>query len=301
MNTQRTHLVRHPAVAGMFYPNDPTQLRNMVRQFLNQAAPARPAPCAMVVPHAGYIYSGHTAACAYRTLSRAEESAPIRVFVLSPSHRVHLEGLSVGPYQAYATPLGEVAVEGEVVQRLAMLPDVSQDPAPHHHEHALEVHLPFLQETIGHFKLVPIIFGEISGGHLADIVAKFWRPGDLIVASTDLSHFHPYDEARRRDAQCHDAVLTIDPKAMSKTQACGNTGVCALLELARRFKWHAVMADYRTSGDTAGDKSKVVGYASYLFYTRAQATQAVPMTLPELARSHLSKVLGGASGLSVEG
>ena len=300
MNTLNSREVRQPAVAGMFYPNDPQQLRSMVRQFLQEAPAQEPAPIAIIAPHAGYVYSGYTAACAYKTLPKAEENQPIRVFLLSPSHRVYLDGVSVGCYRAYATPLGEVMVDQEMVQQMAALPDVNQDPAPHQQEHALEVHLPFLQETIGHFTLVPVVFGDISGGHLADIISKFWKPGDLLIASTDLSHFYPYEEAKQLDSQCHEAVLAIDPKAMSKTKACGNTGVCALLEMARRNQWRPVMADYRNSGDTAGDKNKVVGYASYLFYSGSGAAQNQPMTLPKLARFHLDRVLKGESGIIAE-
>ncbi|MBF0399546.1 MAG: AmmeMemoRadiSam system protein B [Magnetococcales bacterium] len=298
-----TQAVRQPAVAGSFYPADPLQLRAMVRQLLDAAPPPAeaPVPCAMVVPHAGYIYSGYTAACGYRSLTAAPAAKPLRVFLLSPSHRAPLSGISVGDYRAYRTPLGEVTIDQETVQQLAALPDVSRDTASHQQEHALEVHLPFLQETVGHFVLVPIIFGRISGGHLADIVARFWQPGDLLLASTDLSHFHTYAEARQKDALCLEAMAAVNPLAMSKTEACGNTGVCALLELGRRNRWRSVLADYRTSGDTAGGKERVVGYVSYLFYPpAAKASLDQPVSLPALARSHLAKVLRGESGLTAE-
>lgn len=294
--------VRQPAVAGSFYPNDPEPLRAMVRQLLNAAPPASgPPPCAMVVPHAGYIYSGYTAACGYRNLPAASAEEPLRVFLLSPSHRVALTGVSVGNYSAYRTPLGDVTIDQEMVERLAALPDVSRDTASHQQEHALEVHLPFLQERVGHFKLVPIIFGRISGGHLADMVSRFWQPGDLLLASTDLSHFHTYEEARRLDAQCLEAMETINPHAMSKTEACGNIGVCALLEMARRNRWRSVLSDYRTSGDTAGGKDRVVGYVSYLFYPPELPARGVkPVSLPALARTHLAQVLRGEGGLKAD-
>ncbi|MBF0161288.1 MAG: AmmeMemoRadiSam system protein B [Magnetococcales bacterium] len=293
--------VRQPAVAGSFYPNDPQQLRNMLRQLLESAPVTLPGPCAMVVPHAGYIYSGYTAACGYRALSRATTEQPLRVFILSPSHRVFLEGISVGDYRAYRTPLGDVEIDQEIVQRLAAMPDVSRDTAPHQQEHALEVHLPFLQETVGHFKLVPVIFGRISGGHLADILSQVWRPGDLLLASTDLSHFHTYEEARRLDSQCLEAMERITPRTMANTEACGNIGVCALLELARRHQWRSTLADYRTSGDTAGDKNRVVGYVSYLFHTpEAIARLSEPPPLPVLARRHLTQILQGKPGLQAD-
>ncbi|MEO5340915.1 MAG: AmmeMemoRadiSam system protein B [Magnetococcus sp. MYC-9] len=298
MNGQR---VRQPAVAGSFYPGDPVQLRSMVRQLLDRAPVGDPSPCAMVVPHAGYVYSGYTAACAYRNLDRATPERPLRVILLSPSHRIAFEGISVGDYRAFLTPLGEVEVDQEGVQQLASLPDVERDTAPHQMEHALEVHLPFLQETVVHFRLVPIVFGRISGGHLADLVARIWRPGDLLLASTDLSHYHTYEEARRLDRQCLEALERITPRTMEKAEACGNIGVCALLELARRRQWRSALADYRTSGDTAGDKDRVVGYVSYLFYPpTAASVPRGPVSLASMVRNHLTQILRGESGISVE-
>jgi AmmeMemoRadiSam system protein B/AmmeMemoRadiSam system protein A len=294
--------VRQPAVAGSFYPNDPQALRSMVRQFLDRAPQGHRPPCALVAPHAGYIYSGYTAACAYRSLARAAPAKPLRVFLLSPSHRVALHGISVGNYGAYRTPLGDVPVDQAVVERLAVLPDVSRDPAAHQHEHALEVHLPFLQETVQHLQLVPIIFGRISGGHLADMLAQVWQPEDLLLASTDLSHYYPYEEARRLDSQAVAALAALDPQAMSKTEACGNSGVCAVLELARRRQWRSVLADYRTSGDTAGAKDRVVGYVSYLFYPSSEGVvrTAEVNSLPGVVRLHLQRVLGGEAGIAAE-
>ena len=199
-----------------------------------------------------------------------------------------------------------VAIDTETVEALARHPDVSRDTAPHRQEHALEVHLPFLLETVGHLRLVPMVYGGISGGHLADILAGVWRPGDLIVASSDLSHFHDYETASRLDGRCHEAVLARDPRAMRDCEACGNTGITALLELARRQGWRTVMADYRNSGDTAGDKHRVVGYASYLFFdreTRATSDPADPGgldTLPALLREHLDGALSGRTGLDAD-
>lgn len=302
--------VRQPAVAGSFYPNDPITLKKNIQSLLDQVPKNdNPPPIAMVAPHAGYIYSGYTAATAYKTLKPHTKKHPLRVFVLSPSHRVYLDGVSVGNYQAYKTPLGEVELDQEIIQHLASLPDVTQDPSSHSMEHALEVHLPFLQETVGHFKLVPILFGDISGGHLADILSSCWQVGDLIIASSDLSHFHPYEKAIALDNQCHEAVLNRTPKAMTHCEACGNTGITALLELARRHKWQPILADYRNSGDTAGDKERVVGYASYLFYdaktyhpkqsnpTHKESSKSHSSKLTQWVRSHLDNLLSGKKGL----
>ncbi|MBF0346664.1 MAG: AmmeMemoRadiSam system protein B [Magnetococcales bacterium] len=304
--------IREPAVAGTFYPKDPQALRAMIHMFLDQVpSPSEGEPLAMVLPHAGYVYSGLTAAHGYRCLNAAPAHRPRRVFLLSPSHRVYQEGISVGNYSAFATPLGEVPVDHDLVASLAALPDVTTDPASHQKEHALEVHLPFLQETLVHIRLVPIVFGEISGGHLADIVARFWTPGDLVIVSSDLSHYHPYDQAKRLDAQCHEAVLSGNPRTMAQCEACGNTGMAALLELGRRQRWHAKLLDYRNSGDTAGDKSRVVGYASYAFHPGNAAVEVVTTAgasmeentegaileqLPSLARAHLEAFLAGTPG-----
>ncbi len=298
--------IREPAVAGMFYPGDAGELKRMVQTFLQRLPePTSEPPLAIVAPHAGYAYSGQTAAIAYRTLPRATADRPRRVFVLSPSHRVYLDGVSVGPYSGFATPLGTVAVDREAVDALTHHPDVNRSEAPHQQEHALEVHLPFLQESIVHFNLVPMVYGDVSGGHLADILVTVWRPGDLIVVSSDLSHFHPYEEAKRLDARCHEAVLARDPKAMKGCEACGNTGISALLELARRQNWHPSLADYRNSGDTAGDKQRVVGYASYLFHgetgKNAPKGPSAKARLPALVREHLTKILCGEPGLTEGG
>ncbi len=301
-----TDHARQPAVAGMFYPADPKTLRTMVEGFLEQAPPVEQMdPVALVAPHAGFVYSGYTAACAYKSLSRASPKAPRRVFLLGPSHRVWLEGASVGSYDAYVTPLGRVPVDLEAVACLASRPDMTREDAPHAMEHSLETQLPFLQVTLVNFRIVPIVYGEMSGGHLADLLELCWRPGDLIIASTDLSHFHTYEQARQLDAQSNKAVLSRDPKAMEGCEACGNIGVRALLETARRRKWRPILADLRNSGDTAGDKKRVVGYASYLFYPEfgegaMKKGVEMPYTdaLPGLARDHLNRVLSGRPGVS---
>lgn len=262
--------VRQPAVAGSFYPGDAAQLRAMVRSLLAQAPPPQADPEAMVTPHAGYIYSGYTAACGYRALAPVAPEQPRRVLLVGPSHRVYLEGMSVGPYDAFATPLGRVPVDAELCARLAQEPDVSREPLPHAQEHSLEVHLPFLQETLGNFRLVPLVYGRVSGARLAELLDKYRQEGDLVVISSDLSHFYTYEQAQRLDAQCHRAVLARDTAAMAQCEACGGVGMKALLTLAVRHRWQSSLVDYRNSGDTAGDKSRVVGYASYLFH-RLQA------------------------------
>ncbi|MBF0142782.1 MAG: AmmeMemoRadiSam system protein B [Magnetococcales bacterium] len=261
-----TNSIREPAVAGQFYPADPQALGNMIDQLL-RAVPLPPAePVAMISPHAGYRYSGLTAAFGYAGLSPASRESPRRVVVLAPSHRVYLRGVSVGNHTAFLTPLGEVPVAMEALVRLGRESDVNDDPGPHRLEHSLEVQLPFLQRTLRHFTLVPMVYGEIHGRRLAELLEMIWQPGDLVVASSDLSHFHPYDDAVGRDRRCHGAVLGLDPVALSSCEACGNKGMVALVDAAIRHSWRVELADYRNSGDTAGDRSRVVGYATYLFH-----------------------------------
>ncbi|MEO5332487.1 MAG: AmmeMemoRadiSam system protein B [Magnetococcus sp. YQC-5] len=306
----KTDRIRPPAVAGMFYPGDAKELRAMVQKLLNQAPPVTaPDPVAMVVPHAGFVYSGLTAACAYKALAPAPKQAPRRVFLLGPSHRVWLDGASVGNYEAFETPLGQIEVDQEVLECLAARPDISRDAVPHRQEHSLETQLPFLQMTLVNFKIIPIVYGEISGGHLADLVSFCWQPGDLIVASTDLSHHHSYDEARRLDGVSNQAVLTRDAKAMDSCEACGSMAVQAVLATARRHNWRPTLMDIRNSGDVTGDRQRVVGYASYLFHPEEEK-QADPMVRqpmdsdhsamwPSLARDQLTRTLNGQSGLAI--
>ncbi len=313
-------IIRPPAVAGTFYPIDPHELQSMVRGFLDRAPLAEQGePKAFISPHAGYIYSGQVAAYGYKNLKKAPADNPRRVMVLAPSHRAYLEGVSVGNYNAYKTPLGTVEIDQEAVDRLASHPDVTRDPTSHRLDHALEVQLPFLQETIVNFRLIPVMFGDISGVQLADIITLCLQPDDMIIVSSDLSHFHPYDKAVQLDQMSHDAVLSRQPRRIESCESCGRTGMAAVMELARREKWAPELANYCNSGDTAGDKSRVVGYATYLFYPeqgkkpikldiqsgdlgKKAVTENRTATLPHpdmpgLVRRHLEQKLAGGTGV----
>ncbi|MGN7610562.1 AmmeMemoRadiSam system protein B [Magnetococcales bacterium HHB-1] len=285
--------VRPTAVAGMFYPDNPNQLRQMVREYLKRAPQHDLQPRAMVAPHAGYIYSGYTAACAYKTLKPSKVRQ--RVFLAGPSHRVYLEGISVGNFSAFKTPLGQVALDQEILQRLFREePDITRQPEAHQQEHSLEVHLPFLQETLGDFILVPMVFGKITPERLAEILYKYAEKDDLIIVSSDLSHYYSEEQARQLDQQCHDAMLKQDASAMATCKACGNIGMSALLNLAKRHHWQSKLIDYRTSYDYSKDASRVVGYASYLFVGDQSMNK---QDLPAKAREHLRQVLAGQPGL----
>jgi len=259
--------VRYPAVAGMFYPDDPVELDEMIRTFLAEAKKVEgPVPKAIIAPHAGYIYSGPVAASAYRQLLPARETIK-RVVLLGPAHRVPFRGLAIPNADFFITPLGTVAVDKEAIDEIADLPFVHRSDAPHQPEHSLEVHLPFLQEVLEDFKVVPIVVGDASAEEVAQVLERLWDgPETLIVVSSDLSHYHDYSTARRLDSATSRAIESLDPSALTYESACGRIPVAGLLLTARRHGLRAETVDLRNSGDTAGPKDQVVGYGAYVFY-----------------------------------
>ncbi len=259
--------VRYPAVAGMFYPDDPVELDEMIRTFLAAAKKAEgPVPKAIIAPHAGYIYSGPVAASAYRRLLPARETIK-RVVLLGPAHRIPFRGLAIPNADFFITPLGTVAVDKAAIDEIADLPFVHRSDVPHQPEHSLEVHLPFLQEVLTDFKVVPIVVGDASAAEVAQVLEKLWDgPETLIVVSSDLSHYHDYSTARRLDSATSRAIESLDPTALTNESACGRIPVAGLLLTARRHGLRAETVDLRNSGDTAGPKDQVVGYGAYVFY-----------------------------------
>jgi len=299
--------VRPPAVAGQFYAADPAVLRADVRRLLDEAAPPEPrrAPKALIAPHAGYVYSGPVAATAYARL------APLRdrvrtVVLLGPTHRVAVNGLALPGADRFATPLGEVDIDADAVTRIADLPQVVESPRAHALEHSLEVHLPFLVETLGRFRLVPLAVGQASPEAVAEVLDRLWGgPETLIVVSSDLSHYQPYAAARRTDEATVRRVLAfsqdIDPH-----EACGAAPVNGLLLAAQRRGLGAELLDLRNSGDTAGDRSRVVGYASIALFEGG--TSAFPRddedargrALVRLARAAIARQLGRDDRVSAD-
>jgi AmmeMemoRadiSam system protein B/AmmeMemoRadiSam system protein A len=251
----------------MFYPSSASELCRQVDDLLAGAARQRrkAVPKALIAPHAGYIYSGPVAASAYAQVAPA--AARIRrVALLGPAHRVPLRGLALPATQRLATPLGEVAVDAEAVAALRALPQVVESARAHAAEHSLEVHLPFLQRVLGEFTLVPLVVGDATSSEVAAVLDHLW--GDeqtLIVVSSDLSHYLPYDIARRTDQATITRVQALQP-TLGHEQACGATPVNGLLQLAQGRGLRAEVLDLRNSGDTAGDHSRVVGYAAVAFY-----------------------------------
>ena len=258
--------VRPPAVAGTFYPGTAPVLQTEVTALLARAkAAGQRRPKAVIAPHAGYVYSGPVAASAYALLSPFRD-AYSRVVLLGPAHRAYVRGLALPAADAFATPLGEIKLDREAIAAIRHLPQVSISDDAHAHEHSLEVHLPFLQQVLSGFTLVPLAVGEASAEQVAEVLRMLW--GDdrtLIVISSDLSHYLPYSQARTTDEQTAGLVLNMTPE-LNHQQACGATPVNGLLLEARQRGLRPELLDLRNSGDTAGDKSRVVGYASFAFY-----------------------------------
>ncbi len=269
--------VRPAAVAGMFYPGAPRALEASVRALLASVA-TPPAdgnawPKALIVPHAGYIYSGPIAASAYARLLPGRDRIR-RVVLLGPVHRVPIRGLALPGADSFSTPLGTVTIDAAAVARVRSLPQVRESEAAHSLEHSLEVQLPFLQAILEDFTLVPLAVGDASAAQVAQVIEHLWGgPETLIVVSSDLSHYHPYDEATEIDRSTADEILAL-ADTLDHEQACGATPINGFALCARRHELRPELIDLRNSGDTAGDKSRVVGYAAFVFAPKAPATPA---------------------------
>lgn len=262
--------VRPAAVAGMFYPESALILARELARML-AAVPPAPAPRAkaIIAPHAGYVYSGPVAASIYAPLAAMRGSIS-RVVLLGPTHRHAVDGLALPLARAFATPLGIVAVDQQAVAAIADLPQVVVSEAAHAQEHSLEVQLPFLQTVLGEFSLLPLAVGQASPQAVADVLDRLWGGAEtLIVVSSDLSHYLPYNAARRIDALTAQHIADLDP-SIDHQQACGATPVNGLLLAARRRGLHGRVLDLRNSGDTAGDKARVVGYGAFAFEEAAR-------------------------------
>lgn len=300
--------IRPAAVAGSFYPADADLLRREMARCLSghQADLARKDQLkALIVPHAGTIYSGTTAGAAYAQLAPLRERIR-RVVLLGPCHRVAVQGLAIPSVDGFATPLGDIPLERAALDALLDLPQIVVSDAAHAQEHSLEVQLPFLQSVLGEFSLLPIAVGAASTEQVAQVLERVWDGADtLIVISSDLSHFHAYQEARQIDQITAAQILALQPLA-SHQQACGALPINGLLELARRRGLQIEKLAQCNSGDTAGERNQVVGYASFALYqsqtqnqsetaSKAQtpaASDALGASLLALARSAIASHFG---------
>ena len=279
--------VRPPAVAGSFYPADAYALRGVVREYLDEArkrsAPGDPItftqvnspitftqvnsvwPKAIIVPHAGYMYSGRVAANAFVLLVPSRGIVQ-RVVLLGPSHHVPFDGLAVPSNTAFETPLGRVPIDESARRLLLALPFVDVLDDAHQWEHSIEVQLPFLQEVLGAFALLPIAMGSATPEQVTEALEVIWGGDEtLVVISSDLSHYHDYETAKRMDEATARAIEAFASERIAHEDACGRVGVQGLLRVARRHSLVASTLDLRSSGDTAGGRDEVVGYGAWAF------------------------------------
>ena len=287
--------VRPAAVAGMFYPGNAPQLAAEVGELLDGVENFEPKlgyPKALIVPHAGYVYSGPIAARAYDELAAARGLVK-RVVLLGPSHYVAGRGLALPAAEAFDTPLGRIPVDAEALGSLADLKQVVRSEPAHAQEHSLEVQLPFLQQQLGDFSLVPLAAGAATSEEVAQVLERLWGgPETLIVISTDLSHYHAYDDARRIDGA---TLARIQGCAtdLNHDEACGATALNGFLALCRAKKLSVRLLAACNSGDTAGGKARVVGYSSFAVYEDgAPAPADAGRTLLEIAKGAIANALG---------
>jgi len=259
-------IIRPPAVAGMFYPANPDVLRDMIEQDLAQATPSvASAPKVLIVPHAGYIYSGSIAASAFVLLKPYRQLIK-RVVIIGPSHRVGFNGVAISSADYFKTPLGLLCIDKDAQAKLSGIAGVHINDEAHAAEHSLEVQLPFLQDLLDEFAIVPIVAGNASPQLIAEIIETLWGGTEtLIVISSDLSHFHDYQTAQQLDQATSQAILDLDVNKLDSEHACGCVGIRGLLAFAQYHPLQATILDLRNSGDTAGSKDSVVGYGAYLF------------------------------------
>lgn len=288
--------VRAPAVAGTFYPAEPERLLHAVDSLLAEADRLHGdtvAPKAIIAPHAGYVYSGAVAASAYSRLRPGRDRIR-RVVLLGPVHRVPVRGLALPAATEFETPLGAVELDADAIASARTLPQVSESAPAHEYEHALEVHLPFLQRVLGRFKLVPFAVGDATREEVAEVLDLLWGGDEtLIVVSSDLSHYLPYDAACKIDGETAGMILDMRSD-IDHRHACGGTPVNGLLLAAHRRHLKVQLLDLRNSGDTAGSKDRVVGYGSFAILPAAAIHANAGATLIALARAAIAEKFGEA-------
>ncbi|WP_275097603.1 AmmeMemoRadiSam system protein B [Sedimenticola hydrogenitrophicus] len=258
--------IKSPAVAGLFYPAEAVELHRQIVQYLAAAiSGTEPVPKALIAPHAGYIYSGPVAGSAYARLKLAA-SRITRVILLAPSHRVAFAGIAYSSASHFQTPLGLIPVDRGALDELSGLASLQLNDPAFEEEHSIEVHLPFLQETLERFSIVPLLVGDATAEQVAEIIERLWGGDEsLIVISSDLSHYLDYDSAAAMDRETSQAIEALRPEALNYHSACGRTPVSGLLLAAKKHGLKARTIDLRNSGDTAGSRDRVVGYGAYVF------------------------------------
>ncbi|RME85568.1 MAG: AmmeMemoRadiSam system protein B [Caldilineae bacterium] len=269
-NAAVTQTVRPPAVAGTFYPALADMLENQVKRYLAEARlPDLPGVVrAVIAPHAGYIYSGPVAAYSFKALA-LDPATTYTFYLMGPAHYLPADHVALAGHKAFSTPLGTLPVAEDAVARLQEKDSrFSVQNAPHGPEHCLEVELPFLQVLDGESsRVVPMLLVQSDLPRVAEVLAEVFRedPNSRLIVSSDLSHYHPYQMARALDTGFLEAVVAGDIQEASRGEACGKASILVLMHMARALGWQPHLLDYRNSGDTAGDRSRVVGYAAVAY------------------------------------
>ena len=266
--------IRKSSVHGLFYPKKCSEVKKLIIKFTQQLKTMYAlnkikniSPKAVIVPHAGYIYSGFTANCAYQFL---KDSKPKRIIVIGPSHHYFFKGISGSYFETYETPCGNLSIDTPYLFALAKQFHIGFEPKAHKQEHSTEVQMPFLQYYFPKSKIIELIYGEISVEKLAQIIyALLQNKENSIIISSDLSHFYTLENAKAHDYNCLHAVEYLDIKLLKKgCEACGLPGIKAMILAAKKDKLSSMLLDYRTSADANNDKSSVVGYLSALIYEK---------------------------------
>jgi len=258
-------IIRPASVAGTFYPDEPDELKQMIEGFIDKAEDVEidGELKGLVIPHAGYIYSGLTAAYGYTLLKKFSKKIN-DVIIAGPSHYSGFYGIAESGIGLWETPLGRVKAR-ELKQKHSLVSTYAEAHLP---EHCLEVQLPFLQMVLEEFTICPLLTGEVPSSEVARVFEKEESKKTIFIASSDLSHYNPYQKAIEIDSKANKYVPALDIENAEKTlDACGRAGILGLMHLAKKKKWKGKLLDYRNSGDTAGDKIRVVGYGCYAFYS----------------------------------
>ena len=266
-STNRRQLsIRPPAVAGSFYPQNASQLNEMLEDYLTNSAVNITPPKAIIAPHAGYIYSGQIAANVYRNIEKLKTQIS-RVVLLGPAHRVYVKGIALPSNTHFATPLGNVPIDTNALEELEHHSYVQFLDEAHEQEHSLEVQLPFLQKVLNDFTLIPLLVGNADPEQVATILKELWGGDEtLIVISSDLSHFLDYETACETDSNTTRLIENFDYENIASDQACGCMPMRGLLKFANEKNMSIQTLDLRNSGDTAGTKDRVVGYGAYALF-----------------------------------
>lgn len=258
--------IRQSAVAGLYYPARATELEQLLSQQLSPETSVNKAPArAIIVPHAGYFYSGQVAAKAYASLATLADEID-RVVLIGPSHKIDFKGVTIAESDFFATPLGSVPVAKNILPKLRQIRGVALSDSPHQDEHCLEVQLPFLQYSLNQFDIVPILTGKACPSLIADVIGTATQGArSLIVISSDLSHYLDYETALKVDQFTSQAIISLDNHDLDEAHACGSVAISGFLEYARAEQWSGKIMGLRNSGDVVGKKDSVVGYGAYLF------------------------------------